>query len=157
MKRWAVVLLLVAQAVAAGPKKPAVLKPAPAKTAYVSLATVVDRSKTAGVVEAGQRALEASLSAWRLTRAPTGESDADARAALKRLRLKGLEVALSVVSTSAGAVEASLLVASYPERALTSEYRAQGAGGAVLELVPPLVDQLVSDLAKVEGWARVAP
>jgi hypothetical protein len=157
VKRWALVVLLIAQAVAAGPKKPAVPKPAPAKTAYVSLATVVDRSKTAGVVDAGARALETSLSAWRLTRAPAGESDADARAALKRLRLKGLELALSVASGSAGAVEASLLVASYPERALTSEYRAQGSGGSVLELVPPLVEQLVSDLAKAEGWARVAP
>ncbi|MCU0695072.1 MAG: hypothetical protein MUC96_00935 [Myxococcaceae bacterium] len=148
---WLVVAL-VAGAAWAGPKKVAP-KPVAAKSAYVSLAPVVDRSSTPGVPEAGRQALEAELGRWKVTLAPPGESDAAAKVALGARKVKGLELALSIKAPTGGNVEAALLVSSYPERALASEYRASGSGGSALELVPPLVGQLVSDLAKAEGWA----
>jgi hypothetical protein len=143
---------LLGTVVHAGPKKPAP-KPAPVKSAYVSLASVVDRSSTPGVPEAAHAALASELGRWKVTLAPPGETDTAARAALLTRKLKGLELALSFKVSPGGAVDAALLVSTYPERALQSEYKASGSGGTPAELVPPLVAQLVGDLAKAEGWA----
>jgi hypothetical protein len=147
-----VALGLVASSALAGPRKPAPKAPV-AKSAYVSLASVVDRSKTVGLSEAGRRALEAEVSRWKVTLAPPNESDAAAKSALVGRKLKGLELALSLSVAAGDAVDAALLVSTYPERALQGEYRASGSGGTPAELVSPLVAQLVSELAKAEGWA----
>ena len=155
MKPVVVAVLLVAAFAFAGPKKkPAVKKPAP-KLSYVSLATVVDSTNTPTAKESARAALERSLALWApVERAPAGETDAAATKAIAAKKAVGLELALTVKAGKDDSLDASLIRSSYPGRALEGEYRAGASGAPVLDLIGPVVDQLVSDLAKDQGWQR---
>lgn len=147
-------LLVAAFAFAGAKKKPAPKKVTP-KLSYVSLATVVDTTNTPTAKEAAQAALEKSLMAWApLERAPGGETAAAATKAIATKKAVGLELSLTLKGGKGDSLDASLIRSSYPGRALEGEYRAGASGAPVLDLIGPVVDQLVSDLAKDQGWQR---
>lgn len=158
MKLALVAVLLVAAFAFAGPKKkPAVKKPAP-KLSYVSLATVVDATNTPNAKSAARTALEQSLARWApVELAPTGEADAAASKVIASKKAVGLELSLTLKGGKGDSLDASLIRSTYPGRALEGEYRAGASGAPVLDLIGPVVDQLVSDLAKDQGWQQRAP
>lgn len=152
-----VVALLVAAITVAGPKKKAPPKAPAPKPAYVSLATVVDETKTPDAKALAEAALKSALSKWQpLTLAPPGESEADAKKVLTAKKAVGLELSLTLRGGKNEQLDAALVVSSYPEHALKSEYRAGGGGGPVAVLVEPVIDQLIGDLAKDQGWQAAA-
>jgi hypothetical protein len=154
----ALALLLVAVVAVAGPKKKAPPKPPPPKPAYVSLATVVDETKTPEAKALAEAALKTALSKWQaVSIAPPGESEADAKKALSAKKAAGLELSLTLRGGKNDQLDAALVVSSYPEHALKSEYRAGGGGGPVTVLVEPVIEQLIGDLAKDQGWRPVTP
>ncbi len=148
MKHLALVLLVVGVSAVAAPKKQPASKAQRSKVVTVSLASVVDLSNTQGAKDAGVAALESALSKWKVTRAPPGDREAAAKKAV------GLELSLTLKAGKGGALDASMIVSTYPGHVLKAEYRAGGGGGSVLDLIPPVVDQLVADVAKDEGWIR---
>ncbi|MBM4781041.1 MAG: hypothetical protein GQE15_25385 [Archangiaceae bacterium] len=154
-RSFVVAVLLVAALAFAGPKKkPAVKKPAP-KLAYVSLAAVSDSTNAPNAKESARAALERSLSMWApVELAPGGETDASATKAITTKKAVGLELSLTLKSGRGDSLDASLIRSSYPGRALEGEYRAGASGAPVLELIGPVVDQLVSELAKDQLWQR---
>lgn len=158
LERW---LLLAGVVLAAGalaaPKRGAVPKRRAVKPAYVSVAPVVDRSATAGLPDEARRALDAELGRWVVSIAPAGETPSQADAVLRARSAVGLELALTIGLAEGGRVDASLLVSTYPGRALVGDYKASGAGASPHELVAPLAARLVTDLATSEGWARRTP
>ncbi len=155
--KWALVAVLLASAFAfAGPKKKPAPKKVTPKVSYVSLATVVDTTNTPNAKDAARAALEKSLTQWTpLERAPSGETDAAATKAIATKKAVGLELSLTLKGGKGDSLDASLIRSSYPGRALEGEYRAGASGAPVLDLIGPVVDQLVSDLAKDQGWQRV--
>jgi hypothetical protein len=148
VKHLALVLLVVGVSAVAAPKKQPASKAQRSKVVTVSLASVVDLSNTQGAKDAGVAALESALSKWKVTRAPPGDREAAAKKAV------GLELSLTLKAGKGGALDASMIVSTYPGHVLKAEYRAGGGGGSVLDLIPPVVDQLVADVAKDEGWIR---
>ncbi|MBL8918572.1 MAG: hypothetical protein JNJ54_06895 [Myxococcaceae bacterium] len=158
MKRAvAVGLLLVASVVVAGPKKKTPPKAPAPKPAYVSLATVVDETKTPEAKALAEAALKAALAKWQaISVAPAGESGTDAKKVLSAKKAVGLELSLTLRGGKGDQLDAALVVSSYPEHALKSEYRAGGGGGPVAVLVEPVIEQLIGDLAKDQGWSPAA-
>lgn len=155
MRSVFVVVLLVAAFAFAGPKKKPAPKKVTPKLSYVSLATVVDATNTPTAKESARSALERSLAAWApLELAPGGETDAAAAKAIGTKKAVGLELSLTLKGGKGDSLDASLIRSTYPGRALEGEYRAGASGAPVLELIGPVVDQLVSDLAKDQGWQR---
>ncbi len=155
MKWTLVAVLLLAGFAFAGPKKKPAPKKVTPKLSYVSLAAVVDSTNTPNAKDAALAALERSLAAWSpLARAPVGETDAAAAKAIAVKKAVGLELSLTLKGGKGESLDASLIRSSYPGRALEGEYRAGASGAPVLELIAPVVDQLVSDLAKDQGWQR---
>ncbi|MER2566332.1 MAG: hypothetical protein ABTQ32_36755 [Myxococcaceae bacterium] len=153
--KWALVAVLLAAVAFAGPKKKPAPKKAAPKRSYVSLATVVDTTNTPTAKESARAALERSLAAWApLELAPGGETDAAATKALSTKKAVGLELSLTLKGGKGDNLDASLIRSTYPGRALEGEYRAGASGAPVLDLIGPVVDQLVSDLAKDQGWQR---
>lgn len=146
--------LLVPSVAISAPKKKAPPKPPPSKPVTVSLASVVDASNTPGGKDAGVAALNASLSKWKVTLAPPGESEAAAKKALEAKKAVGVELSLTLKTGKGEALDASMILSTYPGHVLKAEYRAGGGGGSLVELIPPVVDQLVSEVAKDEGWVR---
>ncbi len=154
MKHLAVMLLVLGVTAEAAPKKKAPPKPPPPKPVTVSLASVVDASNTPGAKDAGVAALNAALLKWKVTLAPPGESEAAAKKALEAKKAVGLELSLTLKTGKGEALDASMILSTYPGHVLKAEYRAGGGGGALVDLIPPVVDQLVADVAKDEGWLR---
>lgn len=152
-RSFVVAVLLVAAFAFAGPKKkPAAKKPAP-KLSYVSLGTVVDATNTPTAKESARAALERSLATWSpLELAPDGEASAAATKTIAAKKAIGLELSLTLKGGKGDSLDASLIRSSYPGRALEGEYRAGASGAPVLDLIGPVVDQLVSELAKDQGW-----
>lgn len=136
------------------PKKKAPPKPPPSKPVTVSLASVVETSNTPGAKDAGVAALNAALLKWKVTLAPPGESEAAAKKALDAKKAVGVELSLTLKTGKGDALDASMILSTYPGHVLKAEYRAGGGGGSLLDLIPPVVDQLVADVAKDEGWLR---
>ncbi|MDP3505317.1 MAG: hypothetical protein Q8S33_33570 [Myxococcales bacterium] len=153
MNRLGLVLLVLGLTAEAAPKKKALAKP-PSKPVTVSLASVVDASNTPGGKDAGVAALNASLLKWKVTLAPPGESEAAAKKALEAKKAVGVELSLTLKPGKGEALDASMILSTYPGHVLKAEYRAGGGGGSLIELIPPVVDQLVADVAKDEGWSR---
>lgn len=147
-------LVLLAAVAFAGPKKkPAPKKPPPPTPAYVSIAPVVDETKTPDGKNLADAALKSALSKWKpLTLAPPGEPEAAAKKAIAAKKAVGIELSLTLKSAKDAQLDAALVVATYPEHALRSEYRAGGGGGPVTDLIAPVIDQLVADLAKDQAW-----
>jgi hypothetical protein len=152
VKHLVLVLLLVGVSAVAAPKKKPAAKAQPSKPVTVSLASVVDASNTPGGKDAGVAALNAALLKWKVTLAPPGEREAAANKALDAKKAAGVELSLTLKAGKGEALEASMIVSTYPGHVLKAEYRAGGEGGSVLDLIPPVVDQLVADVAKDEGW-----
>lgn len=153
MKRLAVMLLVVGLTAEAARKKKAPPKP-PSKPVTVALASVVDTSNTPGGKDAGVAALNAALLKWKVTIAPPGESEAAAKKALEAKKGVGLELSLTLKTGKGEALDASMILSTYPGHVLKAEYRAGGGGGSLVDLIPPVVDQLVADVARDEGWLR---
>lgn len=143
------VLALTLAAVAFGaPKKRAPPKPPPPPPPVtVFLATAVDGTDTPGARDAAMAALRAALAKWRVT----VSSPPDGGVAVKKA--VGLELSVSLKAGKGRGLDASMLVSTYPSAALKGEYRAGGAGADLLDLVSPVVEKLVADVAKDEGWA----
>lgn len=154
MKRLAVMLLVLGATAEAAPKKKAPPKPPPSKPITVSLASVVDASNTPGGKDAGVAALNAALLKWKVTLAPPGETEAAAKKALEAKKAVGVELSLTLKTGKGEALDASMILSTYPGHVLKAEYRAGGGGGSLVELIPPVVEQLVADVAKDEGWLR---
>jgi len=154
VKRLAVIVLLVGISAVAAPKKKPAAKPPPAKPVTVSLASVVDTSNTPGAKDAGLAALQSALTRWKVTLAPRGETDAEAKKTREAKKAVGVELSLTLKTGKGDALDASMLLSTYPGHVLKGEYRAGGGGGTVLDLIGPVVDQLVADVAKDEGWLR---
>lgn len=154
MKRLAVMLLVLGATAEAAPKKKAPPKPPPSKPITVSLASVVDASNTPGGKDAGVAALNAALLRWKVTLAPPGETEAAAKKALEAKKAVGVELSLTLKTGKGEALDASMSLSTYPGHVLKAEYRAGGGGGSLVELIPPVVEQLVADVAKDEGWLR---
>lgn len=153
--RWVVVagLLIAAVAFAVPKKMPAAKKVAP-KISYVSLAEVVDATNTPNAKESARAALERSLAAWGpLELAPADETEAAAAKTIASKKAVGLELALRLKGQG-DRLDASLIRSSYPGRALEGEYRAGASGAPVLDLIGPVVEQLVAELAKDQLWQR---
>lgn len=148
-------VLLVAAVTFAGPKKKPVAKKAAPRLAYVSLATVVDSTNTPTAKDTARAALERSVAAWTpVELAPAGEAEGAATKTIATKKAVGLELSLTLKGGKGDSLDASLIRSSYPGRALEGEYRAGASGAPMLELIGPVVDQLVSDLAKDQGWQR---
>ncbi len=143
--------LLFATSVAhAEPKR---RKPAPPKPAYLALSPVAGPPALLG---AGAEQLSVALRKWSpLTIAPKAQAEKDARAELARLKALGLELGLRLRLTDAGALSAALVISSYPEHVLRTEYRAEATGGPPEVLLGPVIDQVVGELAKDQGWQPV--
>lgn len=154
MKHLVVGLLLLGVIAQSAPKKKPAAKPLPSKPVTVSLASVVDASNTPGAKDAGVAALNAALLKWKVTLAPPGESEAAAKKALEAKKAVGLELSLTLKTGKGDALDASMILSTYPGHVLKAEYRAGGGGGSLLDLIPPVVDQLVADVARDEGWLR---
>lgn len=153
MKHLAFVLFVALTAVAA-PKKRPVAKPPPSRPVTVSLANVVDASNTPGAKEAGLAALQAALTKWKVTLAPPGEGEAAAKKSLDAKKAVGLELSLTLKAGKGEALDATMLLSTWPGHVLKGEYRAGGGGGPLIDLIAPVVDQLVADVAKDEGFLR---
>lgn len=154
--RWSLVAVLLVSALAlAGPKKKPAPKKVTPKLAYVSLAAVVDATNTPNAKETARAVLERSLAAWApLELAPAGEAEAAATKTIAAKKAVGLELSLTLKVAKGDSLDASLIRSSYPGRALEGEYRAGASGAPVLDLIAPVVDQLVAELAKDQGWQR---
>jgi hypothetical protein len=153
VKLLAFVLTVIGGTAVAAPKKPAT-RSLPSKPVSVSLASVVDASNTPGAKDAGVVALQAALKKWKVTLAPAGETDAAAKKVLDANNAVGVELSLTLRTGQGDALDASLILATSPGHVLKAEYRAGGGGGSLLDLIPPVVEQLVGDVAKDEGWLR---